>query len=151
MDTLLRASAMFIFILIVFRVSGKRTLQEATVFDFVMLLIISEATQQALVDEDFSLINGFLVITTYVMISIGLSLLKQRSKKSEKLLDGVAEIVVEKGQPDKLKLKKARIDEEDILESAREKHELSTMDEIKYAILEKNGTITIVPFEDKKA
>jgi uncharacterized membrane protein YcaP (DUF421 family) len=151
MDTLLRSFLMFVFIMVVFRLSGKRTLQEATIFDFVMLLIISETTQHALVDDDASLINGFLVITMFVMVNIGLSLVKQKSKKAEKFLDGVPEIVVERGKPDKLKLKKARIDEEDILESAREKHGLSTMDDIKYAILEKNGTITIVPFEEKEA
>ena len=76
MDPVLRALAIFFFLMLVFRLSGKRTLKDITIFDFVLLLIISESVQQALLDDDYSLTNGFVVISAYVMLDIGFSLLK---------------------------------------------------------------------------
>ena len=76
MDAVLRATAMYLLLLTVFRVSGRRMLAELTTFDFVLLLIIGEATQQALLGEDFSFINAMLVIVTLVTLEIVLSLLK---------------------------------------------------------------------------
>ena len=54
MDTVIRSAVVYLFMLVVFRISGKRSLSQITTFDFVLLLIISEATQQALVGNDFS-------------------------------------------------------------------------------------------------
>ena len=56
-DSVLRAAAIYLVLLVLFRVAGRRTLSEMTSFDFVLLLVIGEATQQALLGEDFSLIN----------------------------------------------------------------------------------------------
>jgi uncharacterized membrane protein YcaP (DUF421 family) len=64
MDAVLRAVAMWLVLMVLFRITGKRTLSEATTFDFVLLLIISEATQQALLGEDFSLTMAAIVIGT---------------------------------------------------------------------------------------
>ena len=66
MESVLRAAIVYVFLLVLFRLAGKRTLSDVTTFDFVLLLIISEATQQALLGEDFSLTNAFLVITTLI-------------------------------------------------------------------------------------
>jgi uncharacterized membrane protein YcaP (DUF421 family) len=58
MESVLRATAIYVFLLLVFRITGKRSLAQITAFDFVLLLIIGEATQQALLGEDFSVINA---------------------------------------------------------------------------------------------
>src|SRR5690606_7009564 len=126
------------------RFIGKRSLSQITTFDFVLLLIIGEATQQALLGDDFSIVNALLVIVTLMIIDIGLSLVKQRSSKVEKLIDGVPTIRVENGQPIDEHMQKARIDREDILESARELQGLERMDQIKYAVLERDGKISII-------
>ena len=119
MDAVLRATAMYLLLLTVFRVSGRRMLAELTTFDFVLLLIIGEATQQALLGEDFSFINAMLVIVTLVTLEIVLSLLKGWAPFLGKLLDGTPMIVVDHGRPLRERMRKARIDEEDILEAAR--------------------------------
>jgi uncharacterized membrane protein YcaP (DUF421 family) len=78
MDVILRGIAVYVFLLLVFRIAGRRTLSQITTFDFVLLLIIGEATQQALLGDDFSVTTGFLVVATLLVIDIGLSLLKGR-------------------------------------------------------------------------
>lgn len=82
MESVLRAAAMYVGLLIIMRIAGKRSLAQITTFDFVLLLIISEATQNAMLGQDFSLTNAFIVIITLVTLDIGLSLLKRRSKNS---------------------------------------------------------------------
>lgn len=145
METVIRGVVVYIFLLLIFRISGKRTLYEATVFDFVLLLIIAETTQQALLGEDFSITNGLVLIVTLLGIDIGLSLLKQRYKKLGKLIDGLPMVLINNGELLHDRMQKSRVDEDDILESARELQGLQRLDQIKYAILEKDGKITIIP------
>lgn len=145
METIVRALAIYIFLQILIRVSGRRTLGEMTPFDLILLLIISEATQQALLSDDFSVINCFIIITTLVGADIILSYAKRASPALEKWIDGMPTIVVNDGKPLIDKIRAARIDEEDILESARKSHGIAKMSDIKHAILEKSGEISIIP------
>ena len=116
-----------------------------TAFDFVLLLIIAETTQQALLGDDFSLTNAFVLITTLVFTDICLSLVKQRSKGIEKLLDGTPTILVDNGSLLRDRMDKARVDESDIMEAARKLQGLESLEQVKYAILEKDGTISVIP------
>ncbi|WP_181295070.1 DUF421 domain-containing protein [Pseudomonas sp. Q2-TVG4-2] len=145
MDSVLRAAAIYLIVLIVFRIAGRRTLSDLTTFDFVLLLIIGEATQQALLGDDFSVINAALVIVSLVGFDIALSLTKQKSLWFAKILDGEPIIIVEHGQLLGHRAKKARIDESDILEAARHSQGLERLDQIKFAILEKDGKISVIP------
>ena len=145
MDAIVRGLVVYLFLMILFRIAGRRTLGSITNFDFVLLLIISEATQNAMIGNDYSVTNGFLVILTLVGLDIALSYLKQRFPAMERYLDGLPLILVDQGRPLKELMHRARVDERDILAAAREKHGLERMDQIKYAILETNGMISIVP------
>lgn len=145
MDAIVRGLVVYVFLLILFRIAGRRTLGQMTNFDFVLLLIISEATQNAMIGNDYSLTNGFLVILTLVGIDIALSFVKQRLPVMERYLDGLPLVLVDEGRPIKTLMDRARVDEQDILASAREKHGLERMEQIKYAVLENNGGISIIP------
>ncbi len=145
MSSILRALSIYVFLLVVFRLMGKRSLAQITTFDFVLLLIIGEATQQALLGDDFSVTNAFLVILTLVTAEIGLSLVKRRSPHMDKLLDGVPLVLVEDGHVIRERLEKCRVDIGDILDAARKLQGLERMDQIKYAVLERSGGITIIP------
>ncbi|MEK8090381.1 DUF421 domain-containing protein [Thermithiobacillus plumbiphilus] len=145
MESVLRALAVYIFIWLIFRVSGKRSLAQITTFDFVLLLIISEATQQALLGQDFSVTNAVIVISTMVGLDIALSLVKRRSPLMGRLIDGVPMIIVEDGQPLLDRMYRERVELEDVLAAARESQGLERLDQIKYAVLERSGGISIIP------
>lgn len=151
MDAVLRGIAIYVVLLIIFRINGKRALGQVTTFDFVLLLIVAETTQQALLGDDYSVTNAFLLILTLVGLDLGLSLLKQRWKRLDLYLEGVPLVIVENGQPIKEYLQKARLDEEDILHAARELQGLERMDQIKYAVLERSGDITVIPKEGARS
>ena len=145
MDSVLRAAAVYVVLLVVFRIAGKRSLASITTFDLVLTLIISEAIQQALLDNDNSMTNAFLVVFTLVGMNIALSLLKQRSARAETLLDGAPVVIMSDGKLHRDRMDEERVDEADILVAAREKQGLSRLDEIRYAVVEQSGGISIVP------
>jgi len=145
MDAVLRAASVYLFLLVIFRIAGERTLASLTTFDFVLLLIISEATQQAMIGDDFSVTTSFLVITTLIGLDIGFSLLKDRWHLLEKIVEGVPLILVADGQPLVDKMKGARIDINDVLQAARQRQGIESLEQIKYAVLERTGEISIIP------
>lgn len=149
MDSILRGTATYFFVWLIFRIAGKRSLAETTTFDFVLLLIISETVQSALNQNDNSLTNSFLIIITLVGLDILLSIVGYRLPRFNHLMNSRPVLIVENGKPVKARMAAARIDEDDILASAREKHGLERMDQIKFAILETHGGISIIPSEAK--
>lgn len=98
MDSVLRAAAIYFFLLLIFNVAGKRALSETNTFDFVVLLIISEATQQAMMGDDLSLTNSLAVILTLIGLSIVMSVWKYHSPALENILTGGPVILVENGR-----------------------------------------------------
>jgi uncharacterized membrane protein YcaP (DUF421 family) len=150
-DSVIRAAAIYVGLLVIFRLTGKRTIEQITTFDFILLLIISEATQQALLGEDFSLTTAFIVILTFVGLELAISLLGANIPWVAKLVDGTPLVVVEHGKPIEKRLSKSRLTKWDILEQARSTQGLERMDQIKYAVLEKSGAISIIPYRDGEA
>lgn len=145
MDAVLRAAAVYLMVLVIFRVAGRRTLSELSTFDFVLLLIIGGATEHALLGDDFSLTNSLVVIVSLVIFDVTLSLLKSKSKRLARMIDGEPMIIVEYGRVLEHRIRKARIDEQDILEAARHAQGLERIDQIRFALLEKDGKISIIP------
>lgn len=145
MDSVLRAGLIYFFLLLLFRLAGKRTFAELTPFDFVLLLVVGEATQQGLLGEDFSVTNAFIVITTLVTIDVLMAAVRQRSSFLDRLLEGRAVLLIDDGDILHDRMRKAKIDEYDVMEAARSSHGLEELGDVKYAVLERSGGISIIP------
>lgn len=145
MDAILRATVIYLVLMVIFRVSGKRSLAEITTFDLVLLLIISEATQQAMLGDDFSITNAVLVIITLFFLDTTLATLTNRFPRFGPWVEDVPLVLVEDGKVLTQRTRKSRISESDILEAAREKQGLENMGQVKYAVLERTGSISIIP------
>jgi uncharacterized membrane protein YcaP (DUF421 family) len=145
MDVVLRAAGVYILVFGFLRLSGKRTMSQLTAFDFVLLLIISEATQQAILGDDFSLVGGGLAILTLIMLERLSDTVAFASHRVDRLLNDGALIVVEDGRPHRDRMRMFRLDDDDVLEQARASQGIERMDQIKYAVLERTGSISVVP------
>ena len=145
MDEVLRAIAIYAVLMVIFRLSGKRSMAEVTPFDFVLLLIFSEALQNALVDDDNSLTVGLTVVTTLLTVNLIMSLIKQRSVRIENILEGVPIVIFDEGKPLHDRMNRERIDEGDILAAARMQHGIDSLDQVRTAIIERSGGISIIP------
>lgn len=146
MEAVTRALIMYFFLLFIVRITGKRTLSEMTVFDFVLILIIGDASQQGITGPDYSIINTVIIISTLVLLDVILSYIKSKSKRLDHILDGMPLIVVHNGKCIDDNLKASGVTKEDILESARQSQGLKQLAQIQYAVLEKSGVISIIPY-----
>ncbi|MEA5105625.1 YetF domain-containing protein [Pantoea sp. S18] len=147
METVFRAIGIYCVLLIVFRIAGRRALLQMTSFDLILLLIISEATQQALLGDDFSVTGAALTIITLIVLDIMLGFIKKKTRWVDFLVDGSAVILVENGKPLEDKLRKTGITLDDIMVSARTNQGVHKLADIKFAILEKNGHISVISNE----
>lgn len=101
--------------------------------------------KRLLITEDYSLVGCFVMVCTLVAADFVFSKLKDYSNWFSTISDGAPLIIVDHGKPLKRRMKKGKIDESDILEAARLTHGLERMDQVKYAVLERDGSISIIP------
>ncbi len=147
MDAVVRGLFIYAFLTVLFAVAGKRAVAQMDTFDFILLLIVSEATQNAMIGQNHSITYAALLIVTLIGAEILMSIARQRFPRIELWLDGIPLIIIENGKPIETRMHKAKIDLSDVLTTAREKQGLERLDQIKYAILERGGSISIVPKE----
>jgi uncharacterized membrane protein YcaP (DUF421 family) len=140
-----RAVAMWAFLLVLLRVSGKRTLADITAFDFIVLLVVSETTQQAMTGNDFSVTNAAILVSTLVLLQRVADWVTDRSQRADKLLNDRPVIIVEDGRPNEEWMRWNSLTLEEVLEEARRGQGIGSLEEIKYAVLERNGGISVIP------
>jgi uncharacterized membrane protein YcaP (DUF421 family) len=145
MDAVVRAAVIYVFLLVLFRVTGRRTLAQITTFDFVLLLIIAEATQQGLLGNDFSITHALLVILALLGLDLLSQGLSRRWRSFDGWINGLPLVLVEDGRLIDERARKAGFLEDDILEQARANQEIERMEQIKYAVLERDGSISVIP------
>lgn len=142
---MLRAAAIYLILFLLLRLSGKRTLAQITTFDFVLLLIVGEAVGQALLGDDFSVTNAAVVVATLVGLDLPLSGIQERWPNLGRLIEGLPAVLVSDGEVLQDRMRRARVDEADILEFARTTQGLERMADVRYAALERDGSISIIP------
>jgi uncharacterized membrane protein YcaP (DUF421 family) len=145
MDSVFRGIIVYFVLLIIFRLAGRRTIAQMTPFDLVLILIISETVQQALVDDDHSIINAIVLVLTLVGSAILMSVLKQRSKTLQRWIDGLPVLAIERGKVHEDRLNAMRVDRDDIMSAARDLQAVRTLDDIEHAVVENSGHITVIP------
>jgi len=148
METVLHALAIYLLLLVVFRIAGKRSVAQITTFDLVLLLIVGEATQQALLGDDFSVTTAVIVIVTLVGFDVLVGVVARRTSLLQKLIESVPVVLVRDGAIDRERMEAERVSEDMILEQARAKQGLERMDDVKHAVLETSGGISIIPKGD---
>jgi uncharacterized membrane protein YcaP (DUF421 family) len=143
MDIVLRAIVLYFFIVLVMRVIGRRELSSMTPFDLVLLIVLGDAIQQGLTQDDYSVTGAFLAVATIATLQVFTSWLSFRSKRARKVLEGDPLVVVEKGKVVDHNLKRERMTEDEIAEEMRQQ-QISSLDEVEWAILESNGSISFI-------
>lgn len=147
METVLRITAIYFFIMIGLRAMGKREFSQLSSFDLVVLLLIPEMAQQAMMQEDFSLTNAFIALSTLFTLVYLTSLLNYRSKTAEELIEGRPTVLVSNSEFVVDNLDRERITAEDVYSEMR-KAGLSRLEQVRWAILEPDGKMSLIPYSD---
>jgi uncharacterized membrane protein YcaP (DUF421 family) len=140
----IRSIILYIAVLIALRVMGKGEIAEMNAFDLVITLLIAEVAAIPMQDNSIPMIYGVASITGLVFIEILISYITLKSRTLSKIISGNAAILIHKHKLDYKQLKKERISIEELLEELRTQGYFSLRD-IQYAILETDGSLSIVP------
>jgi uncharacterized membrane protein YcaP (DUF421 family) len=133
----------YIFIIVMIRIFGKKELAQLSVFDLVFILLISNAVQNAMVLGDNSLIGGLVAAGALFCLNYFFKYLRYRYPGFSKAIQGDAIMLVYKGKMIDSHLKLARISPDEVLEAIRE-HGVSSVTEVDLAILEVDGNISVL-------
>jgi uncharacterized membrane protein YcaP (DUF421 family) len=146
MDAVLRGAAVYAFLVIIFSVLGRRTLMQTTNFDMLLLIIVGQSTQLALLGDDYSVTNAVVLIVTLLGLHLGLAAVKERFGGADRWLGGGQPlVVVADGRLLERRAARLSVGADDVLLAARQLHGLKRMDQIRYAVVERTGEISIVP------
>jgi uncharacterized membrane protein YcaP (DUF421 family) len=140
----LRTLVVYVFILVGFRLSGKREVGQLAPFDFALILLIANAVQNAMVGPDTSLVGGLVAAAVLLLINWGLGTLASRNRTVERLLRGKAQILIWRGHVYHEHLDQERISQEELLQALRE-NGCATVHQCRLAVLEVDGSISVVP------
>jgi uncharacterized membrane protein YcaP (DUF421 family) len=143
MDIVVRAVFLYIFVVFVMRVIGRRELSSMTPFDLILLIVVGDALQQGLTQDDYSVTGAVLAVATIATLQVFTSYLSFRSRRARKLLEGQPLVVVEKGKLVDQNLKRERITLDEVTEEMRQQ-QIGSLDEIEWGILESNGSISFI-------
>lgn len=143
METVARVAVVYVFLAAAFRVLGKRELSSMSPFELVTLMLIPEIVSQALVREA-SLANALAGVSTVLVLVFLTSLLTHLSPKASEVIDGSPTVLVAKGRILEEACNRERIQPEEIL-SEMHKSGLEHLSQVRWAILEADGDLTIVP------
>lgn len=147
-EYVVRAIIVYAAVFALLRLMGKKQIGEMSPFDLVLLLIISESVSAGITGGDNSVAAGLICVTTFVVGNYLLDILSYKSKKVERLLDGEAKKIIDKGVVDMQICKKEFITLDEIASSLRE-HGIKDLNEVDFATLETNGKITVVKDKER--
>src|ERR671939_525689 len=119
MDLVLRAIAIYVFIYVLTRVIGRRELTGLEPFDLILLIILGDAVQQGLTQDDYSVTGALLVVGTFAVLQVFISWVGYRFPRTRPLLEGEPIIVVQDGKLIERNLKRERLTPEELAEEAR--------------------------------
>jgi uncharacterized membrane protein YcaP (DUF421 family) len=143
MDLVLRAIFMFFFVYVVTRLIGRRELSSLEPFDLILLIVLGDAIQQGLTQDDYSVTGAVLVIGTLALLQVFTSVLSFRLPRLRPVLEGEPIIVVEDGEPIEKNLRRERLTLQEIAAQAR-LQQIESLSEIKWAVLETSGQISFI-------
>ena len=147
MDIVLRAIAIFFFLYVLMRAIGRRELSSLEPFDLILLVVLGDAIQQGLTQDDYSITGAFLAVGTIAVLQLGVSYTNFRFPRVRPFLEGDPIIVVQDGKPIDRNLRRERLTLDDLMAAARQQS-VAKLEEVEWAVLETNGTISFIKKSD---
>jgi uncharacterized membrane protein YcaP (DUF421 family) len=143
MDIVFRGVVVFFVLFVLMRVIGRRELSSLEPFDLILLVVLGDAVQQGLTQDDYSLTGALLAIGTIGMLQLGTSYVNFRFPRLRPLIDGEPIVVVRDGKPLEKNLRRERVTMDDLTFSMRQQN-IAHLDEVAWAVMETSGAISFI-------
>jgi uncharacterized membrane protein YcaP (DUF421 family) len=146
METVFKAIAAYFTLLLLLRITGRRTGKRMTTFEILLIFLLGGQMTQTILGEDRSFTNAFLGVSTVALCHSFVAWLKTRSRTFGKVVDGAPIVIYANGEWEDDRMDMVRVIKEDVLQHAREEG-LENEEDIKYVIVERNGALSIIKNE----
>jgi uncharacterized membrane protein YcaP (DUF421 family) len=143
-EKVLRSIVVYLFLLLAFRFTGKRQVGQLTPFDLVVLLVISNVVQNAVIGPDNSLTGGLIGAVVILVVNYAIVDVTYRSKRMRRLLEATPTILIHNGKILHENLARERVTMDDLLAALR-RNGVSDVAHVRVAVLEENGGISVIP------
>jgi uncharacterized membrane protein YcaP (DUF421 family) len=146
MDLVVRAAVIFLFVFVLTRALGRRELSSLEPFDVILLVVIGDLVQQGITQSDDSVTGTLIVLSTISLLTVGVSYVSFRSRRLRPLLEGEPLVLIEDGRVIERHLARERLTMDDLMAEARLQN-LSSLADVRWAVLETSGKISFIPKE----
>jgi uncharacterized membrane protein YcaP (DUF421 family) len=144
MDIVVRGIVLFIFVSVVMRIVGRRELSSLGAIDLVLLIVLGDAIQQGLTQDDYSVTGAMIAVSTIALMQVSLSYVGFRFRSLRPMLEGEPIVIVQDGHVIERNLRRDRITLDEVREQARQQ-QIGSLDDVAWAVLEPNGKISFLP------
>jgi uncharacterized membrane protein YcaP (DUF421 family) len=143
-EFIVRGAVVYVFLLVLLRLTGRRQVGQLAPFDLVLLLVLSNAVQNSMNGGDNSLVGGLISAATLVALNYAVGSLTYRSKRLEALIEGRPQLIIHNGTLFEDVLKSAKLTHHE-LNAALRRGGCACVDDVHSAVLENNGSISVTP------
>ena len=141
MEIVIRAALIYLFLFVVTRALGKAALSQMNVFELLLLLVVADLVQSAIIQNDLSMTGGILAVSTFGVLTAFMAWVQSRFPYTRKWIEGQPVIVVRDGEMQLKAMKVERLAETDLLQAAREEG-IRDLRDVELAVLEVDGNIS---------
>jgi uncharacterized membrane protein YcaP (DUF421 family) len=143
MDIAVRAIVLYAFVILVMRVTGRRELSSLTPIDLVLLIVVGDAIQQGLTQDDYSVTGAVIAVSTLATMQVLTSYVAFKSTGARRILEGNPIVIIQDGVFITRNLERERVTPDEVCESMR-LNQISKIDDVAWGILESNGDISFI-------
>jgi uncharacterized membrane protein YcaP (DUF421 family) len=147
MGTVLRAAIMYLFILAIMRVMGKKELSGMSAFELVLLIVMGDLIQQAVTQQDSSITAAVLAVSTMALLVVGTSYVSFRFRRTQGITEGMPVVIIREGRVQQQLIRIERLTEDEVREAAREQG-IADIRDVAVGILETDGKFSFVKRSD---
>lgn len=141
-NLVIKTTVLYVYIMLCYRLMGKKEVGKLGIIDLIVSVLIAELAAMSIESDETSILVSLIPIAVLVVIQISLSYISLKSVKVRKLIDGSPKIIINKGKVDFKEMSKLRYSLDDLISQLREQS-IKSIEEVKYAILENNGKLSI--------
>ena len=148
-EFVLRGLIVYLFLILILRLTGKRQIGQMSPFDLVLLLVLSNAVQNSMNGGDNSVVAGLILSITLVVANWITGYITYRSKTADRLIEGIPQILLHNGKIYERALDNAQLTREELM-SALRSEDFSDFKNVRSAILENDGSISVIPYHQSR-
>ena len=146
-DVVLRTAVVYLFVVAAIRISGKREVGQMSVLELVVILVISDAVQNSMIGENTTLWGGLVAVVTLLSLDFAINWATGRSRRLRNVIEGEPRLLVRDGRLLQKALREEKVDA-DVVRAAIRSHGLTRVEDVRLAVLETDGSISVIPLDD---